>query len=284
MKTILKNETFCAEINHKGAELISFKKIEKEFIWNGNSAFWGKHSPVLFPIVGTLKNNTFQYEQQNYNLSRHGFARDMNFKVILETENSVVFSLKSTPETLKNYPFKFELQLEYTLKNNCLSISYKILNTQNEEMFFCIGGHPAFSLPNEFKNYSLLFKDDESLNYFLLDDGLLTHKWENIKLIENKLNLDYKLFEKDALVIKKMKSKSITILEKNKEILQFNFKDFPNFGIWTVVNAPFICLEPWLGYADTVNCSGKLSEKEGVIKLNGNSKFEAQFSIEILET
>lgn len=273
---------FSAVINHKGAELTSFKSTNQEYIWEGNPKFWGKHSPVLFPIVGTLKNNCYNYKEKEYHLPRHGFARDMNFNLVEVSENKAVFSLSSSVETLKVYPFNFELQISYTLLNNKLEIGYQISNKNDFEMPFSIGAHPAFALPNNFENYSLGFDSNEILTSFELENDLLSNKTNTILLKENKLPLTYSLFEKDALIFKKLRSKKITILENNTPLLLVEFSDFKNLGIWTKSNAPFICIEPWLGYSDTIEASGNIVEKEGIQYIGSEKLFNCHFSVEIL--
>lgn len=281
MKVTIKSNTVTAVINTKGAELVSLKTKDREYIWEGNPAFWGKHSPVLFPIVGTLKNNEFQYSEETYTLSRHGFARDMDFKIKEQSENKVVFSLEYSEGTLKSYPFIFELQLIYLLEGNRLTIQYKVFNKDNKELPFSIGAHPAFALPENFESYSLSFEDDKALTYFLLENDLLSDKSEMINLKEHGLPLDYKLFERDALVFKQINSKAITINENSKPILKIDFMDFPNLGIWTKPKAPFICIEPWFGYSDTNNNSENILEKEGIVILGTDNVFKCEFSIEI---
>jgi galactose mutarotase-like enzyme len=284
LTTTISNSILSATINHKGAELISLQSLtsKKEYIWEGNPEFWGKHSPILFPIVGTLKNNFYQYKDKSYSLSRHGFARDLNFKLILQKKDKVVFSLQDSFETFAVFPFLFELQLIYTLKKSELIVTYKVVNRGSETMPFSIGGHPALTLKNKFEDYSLQFETDENLVSYQLVNDLLSEKTENIKLKNNQLPLAYSLFENDALVIKSLQSKHIQILENNKPILNFKFQYFPNFGIWTKINAPFICLEPWLGYADTINANGNILEKEGIQLLESNSYKQYNFSIEIV--
>jgi galactose mutarotase-like enzyme len=281
--TTIKNSDLTAVIKHTGAELCSLKDhTNKEYIWEGNPTFWGKHSPILFPIVGTLKNNSFSYNGINYQLSRHGFAREMDFELIDKQENSATFSLKSSDETVKKYPFEFELQLIYTLENKSLKIEYKVINNGKSKMPFSIGAHPAFALPGNFENYSLEFQKEEPLEFYLLEDGLISNTTDKVKLNKNQLDLNYKLFENDALVFKKIISKSLTILENSNPLLKVNYEDFPDLGIWTPPNAPFICIEPWFGYSDTVNQFDNLFEKEGIQILNPNETFNSKFSIEIL--
>ncbi len=282
LKTIISNNNFSAAFNHKGAELISFKKDETEFIWNGNPEFWDKHSPVLFPIVGTLKNNQYQYNNQTYTLSRHGFARDMEFDLIQKTNKNAVFSLKSSEETLKNYPFEFELQIIYTLENNKLIIQYKVLNNGNENMYFSIGAHPAFSLPDNFENYAVEFGNQQSLECYLLEDNLLSKNTKSIELENGKLQLNYDLFKNDALIFKDFEQKELILTENSKPFLKVNFEGFPDLGIWTKPNAPFLCIEPWFGYSDSLENNGNLSQKEGIQKIDSQSEFNASYSIEII--
>ncbi|MEG2102994.1 MAG: aldose 1-epimerase family protein, partial [Flavobacterium sp.] len=259
MNTIISNSILKASINHAGAELFSLKNNqEKEYIWEGNTSFWGKHSPILFPIVGTLKNNTYTIDQKEYQLSRHGFARDMEFELIEKTENSAVFSLESNDETLKKYPFEFELQLVYSLEKTSLNIEYIVINKSDRKMPFSIGAHPAIALPENFENYSFKFEKEEVLKFNLLENDLISNKTEVLKTSDNLVRLNYKLFENDALVFKTLDSKSLTILENEKPYIEVDFEDFPSLGIWTKDQAPFVCIEPWFGYSDTADKSGDL--------------------------
>lgn len=282
MNITISNHILTAKINSKGAELNSLTKENREYIWQANPEFWGKHSPILFPIVGTLKDNSYQHNGEKLAFSRHGFARDHEFKVIESSKNKAVFSLSSSEETLKIYPFQFELQVIYTLEENQLQIQYKVKNNGNSKMPFSIGGHPAFSLPQKFENYSLLFEKQETLKSYALENDLVSEKSTVFELNEKQFPLNYTTFENDALIFKTMESKSIDILENQKPLLRFSFQDFPNFGIWTKVNAPFICLEPWLGYSDTTKANGNLFDKEGILVLEENKTFKACFEIEIL--
>ena len=283
MTTTISNSNLTAKINHLGAELFSLKNREnKEYIWEGNPAFWGKHSPVLFPIVGTLKNNLFHYKESEYHLSRHGFAREMEFKLVEKSEESATFSLISSIESKKVYPFDFELQICYSLKGNKLNIDYKVINKNDFIMPFSIGAHPAFALPKPFENYALLFESDEILTSYELENDLLSDHFTTIEITDNQVPLNYSLFEKDALIFKKLKSKSITILENQNPLLRVRFDDFPNLGIWTKSNAPFLCIEPWLGYSDTLHSTGNILEKEGIQLLEAKKSLECNFNIEIL--
>jgi galactose mutarotase-like enzyme len=281
--TSISNKTLSASIKHAGAELFSLIDNEnKEHIWNGNPEFWPKHSPILFPIVGSLKNNSYTFNGKDYQLSRHGFARDMEFQLIEKTESSATFSLEYNEETLRKYPFKFELQIIYQLEDNNLHIGYKVINKEKTQIPFSIGGHPALALPKEFDNYSIQFEKEEDLNYSLLENELISNKTETLETNENVVKLNYKLFENDALIFKTLQSNSLTILENSKPYIKVDFKDFPNLGIWTKNNAGFICIEPWFGYSDTAEQSGDLFKKEGILILDADQTFNATFSIGIL--
>jgi galactose mutarotase-like enzyme len=284
LKITIENTELTATFKSQGAELCSLKAKEnrREYIWEGNAAFWGKHAPVLFPIVGTLKGSKYQYKNQSYSLPRHGFARDMEFEVHEKTDDSVVFSLKSNLEITANYPFDFEIQIGYTLANSILNIEYVIINKMDERMPFSIGGHPAFALPKTFSSYSLKFEKPEELKSYVLEHDLLSPTTVNIPLSDKTLPLTYSLFEKDALIFKSLNSKKISILESEHAILNFYFEDFENFGIWTKMNAPFICLEPWLGYSDLTSSNGNIENKEGIQFVEANDIFKCSYSIEIL--
>ena len=283
MTTTISNSILKASIKHTGAELFSLKdNQENEYIWEGNPDFWGKHSPVLFPIVGTLENNTYTINEKEYHLPRHGFARDMDFELIEKTENKAVFSLKSSEETLQKYPFEFELQLIYTLNENALELEYKVINKGKEKMPFSIGAHPAIALPDHFENYALQFEKEESLKYYLLENDLISSKTKILETKNNLVPLNYELFKNDALIFKTLESKSLTILNNSKPYIKVDYKDFPSLGIWTKENAPFICIEPWLGYSDTDENTGDLYHKEGILILEANKDFSAKFSITTL--
>jgi galactose mutarotase-like enzyme len=235
---------------------------------------------VLFPIVGSLKDNAFIFNNKTYHLPRHGFARDMEFELINKTSVALTFSLKTSAETLKMFPFDFELQIEYILKENFLSINYKVFNNNSLPLPFSIGAHPAFALDNDIENYSLEFQSD-SETYNLLADGLLTNQTKTIQFENKKLPLTYSLFESDALVFKHFVSKSLTILENRSPLVKLHFSDFPSLGIWTKSNAGFICIEPWQGYSDTIECTGDLFKKEGILVLNSDEEYSAGFDIEV---
>ena len=183
MHTIISKSETIATFLEKGAELISLKNaLGKEFIWEGNPDFWGKHSPILFPIVGTLKNNSYEYQGTQYSLSRHGFARDHVFSVRSKTANSITFSLSDSETTLKVFPFRFELQITYTLDHDTLQVAFHVINKDQGELPFSIGAHPAFGLSENFEDYSLLFENTDKLQYNLLDNDLISSETKTLLL------------------------------------------------------------------------------------------------------
>jgi galactose mutarotase-like enzyme len=281
--TTIKNSNLSAQINLLGAELCSLENNHSiEYIWDAHPDFWGKRSPILFPIVGTLKNNSYQYDGKEYHLSRHGFARDMVFELIDKAENSATFSIQSSDNTKNKYPFDFELQINYTLSDNSLFIGYKVINKSTSQMPFSIGAHPAFALPGYFEDYSIEFEKEEPLLYNLLENDLISNKTKTLDNVDNRVGLNYTLFENDALIFKTLKSNYLTLIKNEKPMLRMHYNDFPHLGIWTKKNASFLCVEPWFGYSDSVESTGDIMNKEGIQILEPKSIFDAQFSIEIL--
>ena len=281
MIVTIKNNTISASINSIGAELIRLEKDNKNYIWTVDETYWNKTSPILFPIVGRLKNDSYSINNTTFELPRHGFARNYDFQIVNQTENSVVFQLESNSETLKNYPFDFQLQLEYLLEDNTLKMNYSVVNKSNETMPFSIGAHPAFAIDNNFSDYSLRFNKDDKFISFELENEQFNNSFKEISTVNNTISLDYSLFEKDALVFKHLNSNELTLLENEKEVLSVQFEGFPYLGIWTKPNAPYLCIEPWCGLADNVNHNGELSIKEGINLLEKDAVFKRTMTIRL---
>jgi galactose mutarotase-like enzyme len=284
----LENELLKASFVQKGAELQSLKSKTSniEYIWDANPKDWAKHSPVLFPIVGALKGNQYAYEGEQYQLSRHGFARDMEFELESKSADEVVFTLRSSEEIKKVYPFEFSLSLIYTLKSHGLSCTYKVYNPSESDLLFSVGGHPAFATPvNEslrYEDYYLRFNQDEELVINKISDNLISEELRTIPLKDKTLPLKHELFYEDALVIKAMSSNKISLQNKvNSHGLHFTFDGFPFFGIWAAKDANFVCLEPWCGIADSVNHSGQLSDKEGIVILSAEESWQRTWQVNI---
>jgi len=286
MRHHLENENIKITVNSHGAELKSVfnKSNQQEVLWQADPEFWGKSSPVLFPIVGTLKKDIYIYDQKQYKLPRHGFARDYTFKLDEASDSQFIFSLESSAETLQIYPFLFKLQITYTLLGRSLHVAYKVENLSDvETMYFSLGAHPAFKVgikPDDFSSYTLLFNKDSALKANCLKNGLLTNEQNKIQLSHQKLQLNYKLFENDALVVLDLKSDKVTLLDNvDKNIFTFEFKNFPFFGIWTVKDSGFICLEPWAGVADFDSHDQQLENKTGSNMLQPKEEWSASWTI-----
>ena len=275
----LSNNKISASINTIGAELIRLEKDNQNYIWTVNETYWNKTSPILFPIVGRLKNDAYTIADKKYELPRHGFARNFEFQILNQTENSVVFVLESNSETLKNYPFEFKLQLEYELDGNELKMNYSVENRSEVTMPFSIGAHPAFAIEDSFSDYSLQFNEAEEFVSYELENEQFNNSFRKINSENGQINLNYSLFEKDALVFKHLQSNKLTLLKKNEPVLSVQFEGFPYLGIWTKPNAPFLCIEPWCGLADNVNHNGNIFEKEGINLLHPQEIFSRRIKI-----
>jgi galactose mutarotase-like enzyme len=282
---MLANDFLSVTISPVGAELQSIyhKGHSLEYLWNGDPAFWAKRSPFLFPIVGTLKNDRYFFDGRQYEMSRHGFARGMGFLIEEEAPERIVYLLKNDEETLDQYPFSFECRIIYELDKEQLSCIYEIIHTGAGNMYFSVGGHPAFKVPlvpdTRYSDYYLRFNRTETLSRWPISrDGLIEK--QPIPLLNNtdRLNLVKELFYQDALVFKHPASNSVSLLSANTPHgLSFDFTGFPYLGIWAFKDADFLCIEPWCGIADAVDSDQQLIHKEGIISLKDGSHFSRRW-------
>lgn len=285
----LTNEILQVTIATKGAELQSIynKQTGLEYMWNADPNFWAKQSPVLFPIVGGLKNSSYKFAGKTYQLSRHGFAREMVFEIETQTATSVTFFIQSSAETLAVYPFEFKFSLVYTIQKNQLTVTYIVENKGEEKLYFSVGAHPAFKVPlvtgDVYEDYYLAFNKTETTGiYPLSTEGLIELATAPMLNNTNQLMLTKALFYKDALVFKELRSTAISILNRNnKNGLTVTYDGFPYMGIWAAKNANFVCIEPWCGLADSVNTTGKLEDKEGINSINKTDIFKKSWLVEM---
>lgn len=268
----------------KGAELVSIIIDGIERMHNGET-FWNRHAPVLFPIVGKLKDGKTIIDGKEYEMGQHGFARDMEFEQI--GENSYV--LKANEETLKKYPYKFRLNIIYTLKDSTIDITWKVKNIDDKEILFSIGAHPAFNIPfnndDKLEDYYLSFKYENNIKQYSLK-GPYLNEYKDISQIENS-HIKPEIFKDDAIIYSGVQE--ITINSKNRDDkIKVSFKEFPYVGVWSPYNesnnsiAPFVCIEPWYGIADKINSNKKFEDKIGINKLDINEEFETTYSISII--
>ena len=285
----IENKYLSVSVNPKGAELQSIycKDTNLEYLWSGDPNFWGKKSPVLFPIVGGLKANSYQYNGASYQLGRHGFARDMEFVLTAKDKESISFTLHANEATQEVYPFLFSFTITYTIHKNKLSCTYHVTNVDLKPMYFSVGAHPAFKVPLEdglaFNDYQLLFDSNETAKQWpLTAEGLIKREPINFFTDTNKIDLSKSLFYGDALVFKELKSTSISLLSNNsKHGFKFEFNDFPYMGIWSAKNADFVCIEPWCGIADHEDATGDVKQKEGINLLLPGEIMNRTWSIEL---
>jgi galactose mutarotase-like enzyme len=285
----IENESLKVQIQAQGAELASIyhKGNNLEYLWSGDPAYWGKKSPVLFPIVGTLKDNTYFLEGEKYQLPRHGFARERKFELTAQKADSITFVLRYDEETLKVYPFEFELRLVYSLEGASLSLEYQVLNLADRTLYCSLGAHPAFKLPLveglAYEDYYLEFSETENVGIYPINaEGLILSPSVPMLNHTRQLPLNKALFYKDALVFKNLASSSMSIRSsKSAHGLSMHFAGFPFFGIWAAKNADFICLEPWCGIADAADSNQDFTQKEGVFAIPGQGKTVRTWSLDL---
>ncbi|WP_210466466.1 aldose 1-epimerase family protein [Rufibacter roseolus] len=289
--TFLENEYVRVGVKTAGAELCSLvkKDANREYIWQADAAFWNRHAPVLFPIVGRLPQDQYLHQGKTYSLPQHGFARDQEFELVEEGQDRLVYELKSSEESRKVYPFDFVLRIVYTLQGQTLDVTWQVHHVGEGEMLFSIGAHPAFNVPMQeggaFEDYYLEFSQPELLSRYLLEDGTGLQNGQTEPVLDNMavLPLRYEHYEKDAMVFKAFKSERVTLkTDRHPHFVQMQFANFPYLGIWTKrVGAPFLCIEPWYGIAGTSGQPIELSEKEGMQSLGTNETFEASYTISV---
>lgn len=284
METLVKlqNDQLSAEINLHGAELIFLgKKSGPNVLWSKQTDHWNRVAPNLFPIVGRLVNDSYTFKGESYPLTQHGFARDKQFEVVEQTENSVRLHLISDTESMDVYPFSFVFDVHYSLTENGIRISYETQNTGTETMFYSVGGHPAFQLEEPLENYYLEFDSDIQLEREELSGSYFSG--ETIYYgVSNQLGLSDELFENDAFVMKDLVFHSVSLKNTHgKTLVQMNCNSWTALGIWTKKDAPFLCIEPWWGWADDFNSNGKLEEKAGIRRLNSGETERLSYELKM---
>lgn len=286
----LNNKDMEIIISDIGAELKSLRYKNNEYIWTSNPKYWKRSAPFLFPIVGSAKNNSIRIKGKEYPMTQHGFLRDQVFKIVRESDEIIVLENTFNEETYQKYPFKYRVEITYKIHEKSLQTLIKVQNIGDEEMMFNIGGHPAFNCPlnssERFDDYRLEFEKEESfasprvIQFGLLDftDPVMVKE----KVKEIKLEKD--LFTIDTILINKIKSNSIKLLNKEKKGIEFSYDNFNTLAIWTPYNdAPFICLEPWHGYNDLHNTDGDYEKKDDLVYLKKNEECLFSYTIRIIE-
>lgn len=285
----IKNDQLSVAVQPEGVELSSVTDLAsgREYMWQADPAVWGSHAPVLFPIIGGLKDDQYQFNGNTYQLPKHGFVRrNANLRCIDKSEDSITFELSSSPALQLIYPFAFSFRLTYRLEGRQLFQEHLIVNEQPSPLHFSVGGHPAFRVPHyeaeAYSDHYLAFAESESsVSYTVNEAGLIGPETRPVPWEDNCLPLTHELFLQDALVFKDLKSRSVRLMSRSSgPILTVDYSDFDYLGIWAKPDGDFVCIEPWLGLADNHNTDGQLPNKEGIITLAGQSVFGAAFSIE----
>ena len=293
MTYTLKNEHLAIEIHSLGAELKKVTHLQSnlDYLWHGGADFWKRTSPVLFPIVGAVAGGRYLHEGQTYELGQHGLARDMVFKLVSQTEAHILFELTATPESLARYPFDFKLSIAYELKETSVAVYWQVDNLNPNEMWFSIGAHPAFNVTlgegDHIQDYELeILGEKAGLETYIFDNakGLVTQEKVVLEAESNVLPLSKKLFETYPTLIFEDKTSVLLKTSGHGHGVQVDFEGFPYVGIWSPINeegeiAPFVCIEPWFGLADTKPESEEIKDKQGIVRLGVNEVFKAQYTM-----
>ncbi|HHZ11529.1 MAG TPA: aldose 1-epimerase family protein [Acholeplasmataceae bacterium] len=286
----ISNGNLHAVFNPVGAELSGLKANGVEYLWTGDPRYWPRRAPLLFPIVGRLKEDSTIISGKEYSMGQHGFIRDLPFAIVSRRDDEIVFRTRYTAETLEKYPFRYRMDVTYRLEGKSLVGRAEILNEGSEIMPFNFGFHPGFNCPlypkEGFADYSILFEKPESFSSPKVEKGLLkTNEASMVFTNLDRLDLRHGLFAGDAIIIFEIKSEWVALLNGSGKGIRLHFPGFKSLGIWSPPGkeAPFICLEPWIGYADAVDSDRVFIKKVDLVFLEPGKSFEAGFRIEILD-
>lgn len=279
MRVSIENEQLKAEFESFGAELKSIvaKNNHQEYMWEADPAFWGKTSPILFPFIGKLEGGSYCHGGTVYGMDKHGFARDMDYRVVGQEQDRVVFAIESTEETLEKFPFPFLLEVEYRLEENRLSEQWRVRNTGSETMYFSMGGHPAFACPlvqNGMRNgkrtdcfVKLYGTNDTNViksAAMNVSTGLLTGSTFSVNLEKGIFPVTEHIFDNDALIFAGQGVTAVGLLNREgREYIRLEAESCPVWGIWSMptADASYVCIEPWWGICDSSGYSGTLQER-----------------------
>ena len=264
----LRHGAFEVSVAFLGAELQSFAWRGQDLLWHGDPAWWGRRAPVLFPIVGRLAGDTLRHRGQAYRMAQHGFARDLPWELLESGEHHALLRLRDSEATHACYPFVFTLEQRFELSDEGLRITLTLSNPSPETLPASLGLHPAFRwpLPDARGAHRLRFERDEPAPTRRLRNGLLAPEGEASPIEGRSLRLEHGLFERDALIFDALESRGLIYGAEGAPSLRLAW-DFPHFGIWTKPGAPFLCLEPWQGFADPEGFAGEFTEKPGLALL-----------------
>ncbi len=253
----------------------------EETLWQGDPAVWSGRAPVLFPIVGALKNNQYTHEGKSFTLARHGFARKARFCCAEQTADSVTLKLQADSESLSVYPWQFELTIRFSMRQSTLIVGYTVANQDTTPMLFTIGSHPAFALQHAPSEYAIHFSKAETLKHHpLTADGLLK---PGVNYLQNsdRLPLSESLFDDDALIFKNIQSDTVSLFHQDKPLITVDTGGAPHLGIWAKPAARFVCIEPWFGFSDSEDGGGAIADKPEMKSLRAGDLFSYEWSISL---
>ena len=289
MDYTIKNNMIEVVISDHGAEVQSVKGAHtgEEYMWQADPEIWGRHAPVLFPIVGRLKNDEYKYQGKTYHMGQHGFARDCDFEVENHTQESITFLLKDNEKTREMYPFKFEFRVNYNLMNNLLEENFSVVNKSDETMIFGVGGHPGFNLPvnngEEKEDYYFDMHPSIARVKIPLKGAYLDWNNRSLASTDSFIGLSDELFKDDALIYELHGHDNKVSLRTDKSKFHINVwtRNAPHVGIWSQYpnTANYVCIEPWWGIADREDADGELEHKYGMNHLEPGKEYQAGFSI-----
>lgn len=288
MQHTIQNNKLKLTVDNHGAEIKSLIRLSDgaELMWQADAAYWGRTSPVLFPLVGNYFEKTSIYDGKTYQMGQHGFARDMDFELVSQSDDELVFELHENQESLAKYPFAFTLTIGYKLIEDKVVVSWSVKNTNDQTMYFSIGGHPAFNC--DLDTYTFRFEkagapvSEFTANVIAGDgSGCLSNESDMHKLDNGILKMSDQLFSKDALIIEDNQADRVTLVDAaGQDVLSVVFTS-PLFGVWSPVgkHAPFVCIEPWYGRCDRVGYNQKLETREYSNALSAGETFKVDYSI-----
>lgn len=289
MDYTIKNNMIEVVISDHGAEVQSVKGAHtgEEYMWQADPEIWGRHAPVLFPIVGRLKNDEYKYQGKTYHMGQHGFARDCDFEVENHTQESITFLLKDNEKTREMYPFKFEFRVNYNLMNNLLEENFSVVNKSDETMIFGVGGHPGFNLPvnngEEKEDYYFDMHPSIARVKIPLKGAYLDWNNRSLASTDSFIGLSDELFKDDALIYELHGHDNKVSLRTDKSKFHINVwtRNAPYVGIWSQYpnTANYVCIEPWWEIADREDADGELEHKYGMNHLEPGKEYQAGFSI-----
>ena len=285
MQITIRQDALCAVIDTYGAQLISLCKNGEEYIWQRDPNIWAEACPILFPMVSGLKGGQYQYNGKTYTLGKHGFARHAEFSVAEQSDTAVTLRLVQTPEMQESYPFFYDFLVSFDLSGGKLDSAFTIINTSNDQtMYFNTGAHEGYRLfdGGDIADHYVLFEQPEHLVRRCVEPGDLYAGRIHDFGISNRLDLDDRYFEEDAVFFLDLKSHYVTLCSKTSDKKVKVTFDARNLGVWKKVGAPYVCIEPWDGFCENAWSDGELAHKERILPLAAGKTHIVRHSVEIL--